>query len=112
MCACVRRPHDHIIQFLSSKRDFIQRARPACHSLRYRAVVGLSVAAAESSAAGCSHTAYKSSSQSHGVGSVPDVLVYGDGPDLLMRFTPGGASSAALTTDGFPPWYLRLTEIQ
>ena len=30
-------------------------------------------------------------------------------PDLLLRF--GSARTAALTTDAFPPWYLRLTEI-
>lgn len=35
-----------------------------------------------------------------------------DGPDLLLRFAAGGSVGSALTSDGFPPWYLRLTEIQ
>ena len=56
--------------------------------------------------------AYKTSNGSVDVGSLPETVVCADGPDLLLRFTPGGALRAALTTDGFPPWYLRLTEIQ
>jgi hypothetical protein len=52
--------------------------------------------------------AYNTSTSGGGAQSVLET----DGPDLLMRFTPGGALRAALTTDGFPPWYLRLTEIQ
>jgi dehydrodolichyl diphosphate syntase complex subunit NUS1 len=36
---------------------------------------------------------------------------FGDGPELLLRFTRGGVLASALTSDAFPPWYLRLTEI-
>ena len=34
-----------------------------------------------------------------------------EGPELLLRFG-GGPLASALSTDAFPPWHLRLTEIQ